>query len=75
MIQYCQMGHTLTVRLTPELADWVTDTARKTGVSQGQLVREQLEKARSGRARRFMRLAGAVSGPRDLSARKGFSKP
>jgi hypothetical protein len=67
------MGHTLTVRLSKELADWLEDTSVRTGVSQGRLVRDQLEKARAGGKRSFMRLAGRVRGPRNLSARKGFS--
>jgi predicted DNA-binding protein len=70
------MGHTLTVRLTQELADWLEQTAQKTGVSQGKLVRDQLEKARANAANQaFMRLAGSVRGPKDLSSRKGFSRP
>ncbi len=70
------MGHTITVRLTRELSEWLEETAARTGISQGQLVREQIEKARAAAANRgFMKLAGAVRGPRDLSRRKGFSKP
>ena len=68
------MGHTLTVRLNTELATWLELVAAKTGVSQGQLIRDQLEKAKAGSTRPFMRLAGAVRGSRDLSTRKGFSK-
>jgi len=69
------MGHTITVRLDSELAQWLEDEARKTGVSQGQVVREQLEKARAGSKKRFMRLAGIVkNAPRDLSSRKGFAR-
>jgi hypothetical protein len=68
------MGHTLTVRLQKELAEWLEDEAARTGVSQGQIVREQLEKAKSGSTRRFMRLAGSVRRARDLSTRKGFTK-
>ena len=69
------MSHTITVRLNKDLADWLEDTASKTGVSQGQIIREQLEQARSNNASKpFMRLAGAVRGlPRDVSTRKGFS--
>ncbi len=45
-------------------------------MSQGKLVRDQLEKARSSnRQQAFMRLAGVVRGPKDLSMRKGFSRP
>jgi predicted transcriptional regulator len=69
------MSHTITIRLDPELAAWLEQTAKRTGVSQGQIVRDQLQRARSEKAeRRFMRLAGCVDGPRNLSSRKGFSK-
>jgi predicted transcriptional regulator len=69
------MSHTITVRLDKDLAAWLEDVAAKTGVSQGKIVRDQLEKARASSPRRsFMRLAGSVHGPRDLSSRKGFSR-
>jgi len=68
------MGHTLTVRLHKELAEWLEGEADRTGVSQGQIVREQLEKVKAGSTQPFMRLAGSVRRPRDLSTRKGFSK-
>jgi predicted transcriptional regulator len=68
------MGHTITVRLTKELAQWLEQTAEKSGVSQGRIVRDQLEKARTTENRRFMQLAGAVRGVRDLSTRKGFTR-
>lgn len=70
------MGLTITVRLSKELAAWLESTAAKSGVSRGKLVRDQLEKARTGSgAQTFMRLAGSVRGPKDLAARKGFSCP
>jgi hypothetical protein len=70
------MSHTITIRLTDDLAKWLEETAAITGISQGQLVREQIEKAKAASANRtFMRLAGAMRGPRDLSRRKGFSRP
>ena len=69
------MGHTITVRLTKELAEWLERAAAKAGISQGRLVREQLEKARAAAAQQsFLRLAGVVRGPKDLSSRKGFSR-
>lgn len=69
------MGQTITVRLTKVLAEWLERTAAGTGQSQGQIVREQLEQARTGASgRAFLRLAGRVKGPRTLSARKGFSR-
>lgn len=74
VLQYGRMSHTITVRLTPDLAAWLKHASATTGVSQGRIIREQLEKAREdGENRAFMHLAGAVRGPRDLSRRKGFS--
>ncbi len=75
VLHFVYMSQTLTIRLTRRLAEWLERTAAQTGQSQGQIVREQLEKAKAGGAGRpFMRLGGAVKGPRDLSARKGFSR-
>ena len=75
VLHFSHMGQTLTVRLTRQLAEWLERTAAGTGQSQGQIVREQLERARAaGRGRPFMRLAGTVRGAKDLSARKGFSR-
>jgi len=69
------MGNTLTVRLSPALAEWLERTAAESGRSQGEIIREQLERARTGtKGRPFMRLAGTVKGSRDLSSRKGFSR-
>jgi predicted transcriptional regulator len=75
VLHFCSMGHTITVRLSEELAAWLEEAAERSGVSQGRLIRDQLEKARaSGEAQGFLRLAGAVEGPEDLSRRKGFSR-
>jgi hypothetical protein len=69
------MSNTITIRLTKELAKWLEDAASRAGVSQGQLIREQIEKAKAeSPGRTFMHLAGVVRGPKDLSRRKGFSK-
>ncbi|PYI84807.1 MAG: hypothetical protein DME26_12695 [Verrucomicrobia bacterium] len=69
------MSHTITVRLTKDLAAWLEHTAERAGVPQGQIVREQLERAKTNSGNRpFMRLAGSVRGPKDLSQRKGFSR-
>ena len=64
------------MRLNEDLAEWLKREARKTGVSQGKIVRDQLERAKtSASAQSFMRLAGIVhGGPRDVSTRKGFSR-
>jgi len=70
------MSHTLTIRLTDELLDWLKETSRRTGVPMGRLIREQLEAAKSnGGKQPFLRYAGAIDGlPSDLSSRKGFSR-
>ena len=70
------MGQTITIRLPRDLSDWVEKAAARLGVSRGQLIRDQLEKAKAASADcPFMRLAGSVRGPKDLSQRKGFSRP
>ena len=70
------MGNTITVRLGQELAEWLEESARRAGVPQGRIVRDQLEKARAAsQGQAFLRLAGKLRGPRDLSSRKGFSRP
>jgi hypothetical protein len=69
------MSHTISIRLTEEEADWLAETARKTGMPAGRIVRQQLQraKAESG-SQRFLRLAGKISGPANLSSRKGYSR-
>lgn len=68
------MGNTISVRLPDDLAEWLTTTAARTGVSQGKIIRQQLEKARELEDRPFLRLAGKIAGPADLSSRKGFTR-
>jgi len=69
------MSKTLTVRLPPELAAWLAETAEKTGLPVGRIVRQQLERARAEEGnQRFMRHAGKIAGPKDLSQRRGFSR-
>lgn len=69
------MSHTLTIRLTEELHDWLRETSRRTGVPVGRLIRERLENAKENDSDQpFLRYAGALSGPVNLSSRKGFAK-
>lgn len=68
------MSNTLTIRLSKELSAWLEETSARTGLSQGEIVRNQLEKAKTERqGKPFMRWAGAMRGPKDLSQRKGYS--
>jgi hypothetical protein len=69
-----QMSSTITVRVPEDLAEWLNDASRRTGVPKGRIIREELERARNSPKRPFLRLAGAVAGPADLSTRKGFSR-
>jgi len=70
------MSHTLTIRLTEEILDWLKEKSRQTGIPVGRIIRQQLEAAKSsGAKQRFLRHAGAISGgPTDVSSRKGFSR-
>jgi hypothetical protein len=68
------MSNTLTIRLTEEILAWLKDTARRTGVPVGRIIRQHLEHAKTGGKQRFLRHAGAIrGGPSDVSSRKGFS--
>ena len=66
------MRNTIAVRLPDDLAQWLEETAKRTGVSQGSIIRQQLEKAKAGEDRPYLRHAGIISGPKDLSE-NGFS--
>lgn len=74
VLQFAQMSNTITVRLPEDLAEWLDHTARKTGQPKGRIIRQELEKARKSANRPFLRLAGSISGPSDLSVRKGFTR-
>jgi len=74
VLHFVQMSNTITVRIPADLAQWLDETARKTGVPKGRIIRDELEKARKSESQPFMRLAGTISGPANLSARKGFSR-
>lgn len=68
------MSNTLSVRLPDDLAEWLNHTARRMGVPKGRIIRQELERARDSANCPFLRLAGAVAGPADLSTLTGFSR-
>lgn len=69
------MSNTLSVRLPEDLAAWLKETAARTGQTQSEVIRLQLERARAtSEERPWMALAGSVKGSRDLSMREGFGK-
>jgi hypothetical protein len=69
-----QMRNTITERLPEDLAGWLEAISRKSGVPRGRIIRDQLELARRREKQPFLRLAGSIEGPSNLSTRKGFAK-
>jgi predicted DNA-binding protein len=69
------MSVTLTVRLPEEIAEWLKDSAKRTGMPVNRIVREHLERAKEQQSDKlYLRFAGRLKGlPRDLSTRKGYS--
>jgi hypothetical protein len=59
------MSHPITARIDPELAEWLERSAAESGLSQGQIVREQLRKAKGSgmgaRVRNIMRIVSRTS--------------
>jgi hypothetical protein len=74
VLRFEQMSNTFAVRLPRDLAEWLETAAHKRGIAKGRIVREELEKARNAAKRPFLRWAGAIAGPSDLSMRRGFSR-
>lgn len=69
------MVRKITVRLPEDLAEWLDKWARETGVPASRIVCEQLRRAKvEQESKPYMRYAGAIKGPRDLSTRKGYSR-
>jgi hypothetical protein len=70
------MSQTITISLTEEQAAWLEQVAAQAGVSQREIITEQLETARlAANGKPFLRFAGIIDGPADLSQRQGFSLP
>ncbi len=68
------MSNTLTIRLPEELLERLRAKARRTGLPMGRVVRQSLEKALENDEPAWMKYAGTLSGPKDLSSRKGYSR-
>ena len=67
---------TLSIRLTEEEARELAALARSTGRSKSDIVREAFRRARlvgpNQKRKKALAMAGALSGPPDLSKREGF---
>jgi predicted DNA-binding protein len=68
------MGNTLTIRLPEDLQRRLRERARRTGLPVGRIVCDSLEKTLDKDEPAWMKYAGTLSGPRDLSSRKGYSR-
>lgn len=69
------MSDTLTVRLPEELIEKLREKSRRTGLPVNRVVRQSLEKTLADNAEpAWMKYAGTISGPRNLSSRKGYSR-
>lgn len=67
------MSNTITLRLPVELAQWLEEESRTTGLPKGRIVREHLEQLRTKKLRQpFLDLAGSVDASAQLSRKKGF---
>jgi Ribbon-helix-helix protein, copG family len=74
VLQYCQMGNTVTVRLSEDLLKRLREKSRRTGLPVGRVVRESLESTLGPENEpAWMKYAGTVTGPKNLSSRKGYS--
>jgi predicted DNA-binding protein len=69
------MSNTLTVRLPDDLLKRLREKSRRTGLPMGQIARESLETTLDNEKEPvWMKYAGTMTGPRNLSLRKGYSR-
>jgi predicted transcriptional regulator len=69
------MSNTLTVRLPEELIERLREKSRRTGLPVNRVVRQSLEKTLEQNTEpAWMKHAGTISGPKNLSSRKGYSR-
>lgn len=69
------MSNTLTIRLPEDLLKRLRERSRRTGLPVGRVVRESLETAlEKENEPAWLKYAGTMSGPKNLSSRKGYSR-
>jgi predicted DNA-binding protein len=70
------MTETLTIRIAEELASALTEEARRTGLSKGEIARQAIEERlrKAGKLLVMERHIGSMSGPVDLSTNKSYRK-
>jgi len=69
------MSDTITIRLPEALQKRLKERSRRTGLAVNRIVRESIESTLEKDEPVWMKYAGTFKGPRDLSSRKGYSKP
>jgi predicted DNA-binding protein len=68
------MSNTLTIRLPEELLQRLREKSRRTGLPMGRVVRQAVENSLQQDEPAWMKYAGTMSGPKNLSSRKGYSR-
>lgn len=69
------MSNTLTIRLPEDLLERLKEKSRRTGLPLGRVVRDSLESTLNNENEpAWMKYAGTLSGPKNLSSRKGYSR-
>lgn len=68
------MSNTLTIRLPEELLKRLREKSRRTGLPMGRVVRQAVENSLRQDEPAWMKYAGTISGPKNLSSRKGYSR-
>lgn len=64
----------ITIKLPKPVANWLAKAAKKNGVAAEEIATRELERAKLYAEKPFMRLAGMLDGPADLSGREGFGR-
>jgi hypothetical protein len=68
------MSRTEPIRLIEDFLTWLKKKSRRAGLPVNRIIRKHLENTTlRERNEKFLRHAGRLSGPADLSSRKGFS--
>ena len=68
------MSNTISIRLPEELLKRLRDKSRRTGLPVNRVVRQAVENDLRHDEPPWMKYAGTLSGPKDLSSRKGYSR-
>jgi len=69
------MSNTITLRLPDELLVRLREKSRRIGLPVNRVIKQSIETALANEPEpAWMKYAGTISGPRNLSARKGYSR-